>query len=149
MSKRPSAPGVGHTIEIAAPAETVWAVIADLNGWGAWNPLYTHGAGEMRAGARPHFTVQLEGLKPQHVRPTIVTVEPGRLFEYALSHLGGLLKAFRYVAITPLGPDRCAVANYEVMTGPLGKFVARQVGEKVRQGLEAMNRALKARVEGG
>lgn len=148
MSKRPSAPGVGHTIEIAAPADRVWAVIADLDSWGTWNPLYTQGAGEMKVGARPRFTVQLEGIKPQKVSPTIVTVVPGRLFEYALSNMGGLLKAFRYVEIDPLGPDRCSVANYEVMTGLLSGPVKRQVGEKVRQGLEAMNHALKARVEG-
>ena len=57
------------------------------------------------------------------------------------------MKAFRYIDLTPLGPDRCEVANGEIMSGLFGNVLAGVVGEKVRRGLQAMNEALKAKVE--
>lgn len=147
--KRPAKSGVGHRIEIAASAATVWAVIADLDNWGTWNPLYIEASGKAVVGTPLALTIQLEGMKPQQARATVVTVQPGACLEYAIANLGGLVKAFRYIDITPLGPDRCAVSNGEIMSGLLGNVLARVVGGKVRKGLTAMNEALKARVEAG
>jgi hypothetical protein len=149
MSKRPAARGVGHRIEIAAPADAVWRVVADLDRWGTWNPLYIEARGAAEMGGRLAMTIALEGMKPQKAKATVVTVEPGRLLEYAIVNLGGLVKAFRYVEIEPLGPERCAVSNGEIMTGPIGVLLGRAIGEKVRRGLQAMNEALKAKVEAG
>ncbi|HEX8055458.1 MAG TPA: hypothetical protein VF481_02250, partial [Novosphingobium sp.] len=78
----------------------------------------------------------------------VVTAEPGACLEYGISNLGGLVKAFRYIDIAPQGDDRCAVSNGEIMSGLLGNVLAGVVGEKVRKGLQAMNEALKAKVEG-
>lgn len=149
MTKRPEKDGVGHRIEIDAPAEAVWAVIADVDHWGAWNPLYVQASGRPVVGATLAQTIVLEGMKPQQATATVVTVEPGRLLEYAISNLAGLVKAFRYIEIAPLGAGRCAVSNGEIMSGPIGNLLARVVGEKVRKGLQAMNEALKTKVEGG
>lgn len=145
--KRPAKSGVGHRIEIAASAATVWAVIADLDHWGTWNPLYIQASGQPLVGTPLDMTIALEGMKPQKARATVVTVRPGACLEYGISNLGGLVQAFRYIEITPLGPDRCEVANGEIMSGLLGNLLARVVGEKVRKGLQAMNEALKAKIE--
>ena len=64
MSKRPAARGVGHSIEIAAPASAVWAVLADLDRWGDWNPLYVEAAGRPVVGMPFATTIALEGMKP-------------------------------------------------------------------------------------
>ena len=149
MTRRPAQAGVGHRIEIAAPASEAWAVIADLDTWESWNPLYIQASGTTRPGARLDMTIALEGMKPQKARATVVTVEPPALLEYAIVNLAGLVKAFRYIEITPLGADRCVVSNGEIMSGPIGNLLARVVGPKVATGLEAMNRALKAKVERG
>lgn len=148
MSKRPAKAGVGHRIEIAAPAAVVWAVIADLDHWGTWNPLYVQASGRAEIGVTLDMTIALEGMKPQKARAVVVTVEPPVCLEYAISNVGGLVKAFRYIDIEPLGSDRCAVSNGEIMNGLIGRLLARAIGEKVRQGLQAMNQALKAEVEG-
>ena len=147
MGKRPTKAGVGHRIEIAAPAAAIWAVIADLDHWGTWNPLYIEASGRPALGSKLEMTIALEGMKPQKARATVVTVEPERLLEYEIVNLGGLVKAFRYVEIEPLGADRCVVANGEIMSGPIGSLLALAVGEKVRKGLQVMNGALKAKVE--
>jgi hypothetical protein len=147
--QRPAKSGVGHTIEIAAPAAAVWAVIADLDRWGTWNPLYIQASGKPVVGTPLDMTIQLEGMKPQKARATVVTAEPGACLEYGISNLGGLVKAFRTIDIAPLGDARCAVSNGEIMSGLLGNVLAGVVGEKVRKGLQAMNEALKTKVEGG
>lgn len=147
--KRPAKSGVGHRIEIAAPTAAVWAVIADLDHWGTWNPLYIQASGKPEVGTPLDMTIQLDGMKPQKARATVVTVEPGARLEYGIANLGGLMTAFRYIDIAPLGEDRCEVSNGEIMSGLLGNLLAGVVGEKVRKGLQAMNEALKAKVEAG
>jgi hypothetical protein len=146
MSKRPAARGIEHRIEIAAPAAQVWRVLADLDHWGSWNPLYVEASGQPVVGQAFAMTIALEGMKPQKARATIVTVAPEALLEYAISNLGGLVRAFRYVEIEPLDPGSCAVRNGEIMTGLLGRLLRGAIGEKVRKGLQAMNEALKAKV---
>lgn len=149
MSRRPAGRGVEHRIEIAAPVSAVWRVVADLDHWGEWNPLYVEAKGTLVVGKPFAMTIVLEGMKPQKAHATIVAVEPEALLEYGISNLGGLVKAFRYIDLRALGPDRCEVANGEIMSGLVGNFLARAVGEKVRKGLQGMNEALKAKVEGG
>ena len=136
-----------HRIAIAAPAEAVWATLIDFTGWGEWNPLYVETAGALLVGTEITMTVQLAGMKPQHARATVRTLEPPALIEYAMSQLGGLLRAFRYIELIPTGAASCRVANGEIMSGPIGKLVARLMGAKVREGLRGMNEALKRRVE--
>jgi hypothetical protein len=146
---RPAGRGVEHRIEIAAPAEAVWALVTDLPGWAAWNPLYVEGSGTVQVGQELRMLVAIEGMKPNRAVARVVTARPPDLLEYGMSNLGGLLRAFRYVQIERLGPDRCAVANGEIMSGPAGLLVARLIGEKVRRGLQRMNEALKMRAEAG
>ena len=149
MGKRPAKRGVGDTIEITASADAVWAVIADLESWGSWNPLYTSASGRPVVGTQLALTIALDGMKPQQARATVVSAEPGALLEYEVVNLAGLVRAFRFIEIAPRGPARCTVANYEIMSGPIGNLLARAIGDKVGQGLAAMNLALKARVEAG
>lgn len=149
MAKRPNKQGVGHRIEIAAPAEAVWRVVADLGRWGEWNPLYIQARGAAEVGSRLVMTVALEGMKPQKASAVVTTAEAARLLEYEIVSLGGLVRTFRVIEIEPFDPGSCAVTNAEIMTGLLGGLIARSLGDKVRNGLQAMNESLKARAEAG
>lgn len=146
-SGRPRGPCAGGSIEIAASAGDVWAVIGDWQGWGAWNPLYTRTEKEPREGGSIDFTVSVPGMKPMDASARVYTYRAPDCFEYGLSNAGGLLKAFRFVDIEEIAPGRCVVANGEIMSGLLGRLVAALVGGKVTAGLQAMNAALKQRVE--
>lgn len=149
MPEGTSAPGrprgrcVGHRIEIDAPPELVWDFIADFEGWREWNPLYPETEGRAEEGEPLRFTVKLEGLKPRAGAARVVTVRPHQLLEYRVANMGGLVKAFRFVELEEISPTRCVVSNGEILSGPLGRAVARAVGDKVGGGLEAMNRALR------
>lgn len=134
---------VGHRIEIDAPPELVWDFIADFEGWSAWNPLYTATSGRAEPGMTISFTVQLQGMKPNAGKATVQTLRRGELLEYGLTSFAGLLKAQRFIEVEEISPTRCTVRNGEILGGPMGRVVARAVGEKVGAGLEGMNRALK------
>jgi len=144
---RPQGSCSGGYIEIDAPPETVWSIVADWAGWPAWNPLYTRTAGEMREGAEIDMTVSVPGMKPMATLATVYTVRPGDCIEYGLSKAGGLLKAFRFIEIREITPGRCGVANGETVSGPLGWLIALVAGAKVGQGLQAMNEKLKELAE--
>ncbi|MDR2856266.1 MAG: SRPBCC domain-containing protein [Novosphingobium sp.] len=147
MGKRPAGRGVEHRIEIAAPVSAVWRVIADLDHWGAWNPLYIAAKGTPIVGEPFAMTIALEGMKPQKAQARIVSAEPEALLEYGITNLGGLVKAFRYIDLRALDSGRCEIANGEIMSGLVGNLLARVIGEKVRRGLQGMNEALKAKLE--
>ncbi|MCB2078503.1 MAG: SRPBCC domain-containing protein [Novosphingobium sp.] len=136
-----------HTIDIAAPAELVWAIVSDIDGWHAWNPLYTAASGEPQVGAPMTFSVVLEGMKPQKGKATICAVEPCRLLEYRTGGMGGLVKAHRFIEIAQVGTSGCRVANGEIMGGLIGPLIYRLLGEKVRHGLQGMNEQLKRQAE--
>jgi hypothetical protein len=141
--------GVWDRVAIAAPPEAVWQRIAAIDGWGNWNPLYIEAKGEARVGARIEAVVALEGMKPQKAVASVLAVEPGERLLYRTSNLGGLVRATRYIILTPLAGGETELLNGEVMEGLLGRLLGKAIGAKVRKGLAGMNLALKERVETG
>lgn len=146
-SGRPRGICVGGYLEIDAPIETVWEIVGDWQGWGAWNPLYIRTAGEPREGGQIDMAVAVPGMKPMGVTATVYTYRAPTDFEYGISRLGGLLRGFRFVELEELAPGRCGLANGEIMSGPVGRLVARAAGDRVAQGLRAMNATLKTMAE--
>lgn len=127
---------VGHRVEIGAPADLVWDFVADFEGWGTWNPLYTATRGRAELGRKVHFTVNLPGLKPLKGTAEVKAVRANELLEYAISSMGGLLRTLRFVEVEAISSTRCAVTNGEIMGGPLGPLVSRALGDKVGKGLK-------------
>lgn len=138
---------VGHCVEIDAPPELVWDFIVDFEGWQAWNPLYVSTRGKAEPGRKLHFSVRLDGLRPQKGVAQVTAVRPNEFLEYGMSSFGGLLKVQRFVEVAELSPTRCTVTNGEIMGGPIGALISRAAGDKVGNGLQGMNEALKAVAE--
>lgn len=145
----PSAPAaprgarIEHRIEIETPAETIWALLRDVDGWSRWNPLYVEASGSIGVGDTIAIAVVLPGMKPQRTRATVLAAVPNTLLRYRTVGLGGLLWGIRYVEIEQVSPAHCIVLNGELMGGLLGPILARTLGGRVRQGLQLMNEALK------
>jgi len=84
---------VSVTRDIAAPADRVWAMVADLTRMGEWSPETT--GGSWRRGATgpavgAHFRGWNANGRHRWFTSTVVTrCEPGRCFEFAVS-AGGL-----------------------------------------------------------
>lgn len=78
------------TTALAAPADRVWNVLMDLDGWSLWGGLVTSAAGELRPGARWTMTLRAEvdGGAPRTMRPRFVSMDPPRRVVFETLLLG-------------------------------------------------------------
>jgi hypothetical protein len=136
---------IEHRLGLPVPPEAIWAVIADIEGWGAWNPLYTRAEGQLRIGAQLSLDLALPGHKVRAIRPVVVDWVPNEQILWRLSLFGGLVKSIRYLEIEKLSETGCIFANGELFDGPLGPFVAQRMQRDIRAGFAAMGEAVKAR----
>jgi hypothetical protein len=138
---------IEHRVGIQAPAEDIWAVISDIDGWSHWNPIYPRAEGSVRIGAALTLELALADRKPQIIRPVILDWIPNEQIHWRLTALGGLVRTTRYLEIEKLADSACIFANGEVFDGPLGPLAVRSLRGAVRSGFRAMGEAVKARVE--
>src|SRR5687767_14917673 len=73
---------ISETTEISAPVETVWAQLAAVSAYAAWNPFITSFTGELAVGSRVKVRIAPPGGRPMTFRPTITEVAPGRRLEW-------------------------------------------------------------------
>jgi uncharacterized protein YndB with AHSA1/START domain len=95
---------------IAVPADTVWAAIADHEGWTAWFPNLTRvEPGEQDHGVGGTRTVHVGNALSAHEE--FVAWEPGSRFSFTLvaASQPGLRSMNEDVRITPDGPTACTV----------------------------------------
>lgn len=137
---------IEHRLGIQAPAEAIWAVLADIPAWRGWNPLYPRAEGALRIGARLDLDLALPGRERRVIRPTIVDWVPNEQIHWRLSMFGGLLRSIRYFEIEQLGPANCILSNGELFDGPLTRAIGRKTAKTIRAGFAEFGEALKARV---
>ena len=138
---------IEHRIGVRAPADAIWAVIADIESWPDWNPIYTRAQGALRIGSPLNLEVALPGQRPRSIRPVILDWIPNEQIHWRLNALGGLVKTTRYLEIEPLSDVGCIFAHGEVFDGPLGPAAMRNLRRAIRSGFAAMSEAVKARAE--
>jgi hypothetical protein len=143
----PGGEKIEHRIGVQAPARVVWEVLADLDAWSEWNPLYTKVQGQLAIGGTLVLTLQLPDESPETIRPVVTDWTPDSLLHWKLTLAGGLVRSVRYLEIDELAEASCIFANGEIMGGLLGRYVAKRMGRKMYRGFEAMGEALKVRAE--
>jgi len=138
-----------HTdIGIDAPPEAVWAVLTDLESYADWNPFVVSSQGTVAVGERLVNRLQQPGGKAMTFRPRVTVVEQHRVFEW-LGRLGlpGVFDGrHRFELESTTTGTR--FTHTEAFNGVLVRFMRRSLDTQTVQGFEAMNQALKARVEG-
>lgn len=92
---------VSVTREIAAPADTVWAMISDVTRMGEWSPenvgaKWLGDATGPEPGAKFRGTNR-NGKKKWDTLATIVEVDPGRLLSFRVTAAGFKVAEWRYV----------------------------------------------------
>jgi len=138
---------ISHTIEIDAPPEAVWGELADTGAYAGWNPFVRRLDGPLEKGARLDVEIEPPGGRAMTFRPTVLEARPGRELRW-LGHLlfPGLFDGEHSFEIEPLGQGRSRLTQSERFSGLLVRPFGGSL-EKTERGFEAMNRALKARVE--
>jgi hypothetical protein len=135
-------------IDIAASADQVWDVLHDVAAYPEWNPFIPELSGAIEEGARLNVRLQPPQGKEMRFRPRVLEVTPGRALRW-LGHLGipGLFDGEHRFLIEPVGPNQSRFVQEERFSGLLVPLILRFAATSTRRGFEAMNSALKARVE--
>ncbi len=134
-------------IEIAAPAEAVWAVLTDFAAYRDWNPIEIDMAGEPVVGTVLEHTSKLPGRKPMRFRPTIVEALPGRALAWdGRLFLPGLFDVRHRFELESLPGQHTKLRQLERFSGVLIPFSGPTL-RKTQEAFEIANRAIKLRVE--
>ena len=136
---------IEHRLGIPAPAHVVWQVLADLERWGEWNPLYPKALGKLRIGGELALTEVLPQTEPAEITATVVDWVPEEQILWRLSQAHGFLKRLRYFEIEALTKEGCIFANGEDWYGrPARKITAAQ-RRAMREAFAALGEALSVR----
>ena len=140
--------GIDTSIEIDAPAETVWAVLADIGAYPSWNPFMRRLEGDWRVGSR--LTVDLKpagASKPTTFRPTVEVADEGSKLQW-IGHLGvpGLFDGRHELIVEPVDATHSRFVQRESFKGILVPLLGRTLAA-AREGFEAMNAKLKELAE--
>ena len=141
---------IGQTLEIAAPAATVWSVITDLDRYPEWNPFVVACRSSLQPGSPIVMRVRVFPGFAQSQRETVFEHEPGRLLSYGVAPMPlGMLTSRRSHEVTALGTDRTRYASHFELRGWLAPVVQALLGRRLEDGFAAMSAAIKARAESG
>jgi hypothetical protein len=134
--------------EIAAPAHAVWTALADLSSFPAWNPFIRNARGSTELGKHVHVRVRPSFGIPLGFRARIAWSEPDRCLRW-IGHVVApwLGRGDHLFEIEKLPNGHVRFSQREVFEGLLPRLFAKPLAREVKRGFEAMNAALKARVE--
>ncbi|MHB1287020.1 MAG: SRPBCC family protein [Leptospirales bacterium] len=136
------------TIDIHAPVADIWRILTDLPRYLEWNPLVIRASGSLTVGKRLEVAVRLPGRRPMSFSPILIALFPQREFCWigtlGISALFAGEHSFRLI---PQSHGATRFIHSERFTGALPSLMGRQWYERVRQGFESMNHALKERAE--
>jgi hypothetical protein len=138
---------IQHEIEIDAPPSAVWAVLADTTAYPDWNPFVRRLSGDLREGAKLEAHIEAPGGRGMTFKPTVVAAEPGRELRWlGRLLLPGVFDGEHRFRLEPLASGGTRFVQSERFSGVLVRLLAGTLA-KTEIGFQAMNHALKARVE--
>ena len=135
-------------ILIQGSPEQTWMVLTDFRNYPDWNPFIREASGEVKTGARLKARIAPPGGKPMSFQPRVRIASPGVELRW-IGHLvfPGLFDGEHVFQIERVGQDQVRFRQSEYFGGVLVPFLPRMLYEQTRRGFEAMNQALKERVE--
>jgi hypothetical protein len=139
---------VSTTIEIAAPPENVWAVLADLASYPQWHPVYRAVTGQLSAGSKLTITTTVPATgRTMTARVTVVTAEPGTELRW-VSRLLGLTISERRFLLSPADGGTLLVQAETYRGLAAGRGTGKLTG-RIQDTFAAINQAIKQQAEAG
>jgi len=132
------------TIDISAPAEVVWSVIADVERWPEWTPSVT----SIRRMSQAPLAVGQRALVRQPRLPpavwTVTTIDPGRSFTWKSG--APSMRVLAHHGVEPAGTGSRATLSL-TFAGLLGGLLAKMTAGINRRYLALEANGLKRRSE--
>lgn len=138
---------IEHRLGVAAPASVVWSIVQDVERWGEWNPVYSQARGRVAIGERFDLVLTLPGQKPMELPGRVLDWVPNEQLHWRIKLFGGAINVVRYIELEALTEVACVLSNGEVQSGVGVGLVSSKMRRAIRDGLQAMNEALKTRAE--
>lgn len=131
-------------VHIAAPPSRVWAVLADGASYGSWNPFLTSMRGALVPGGTLTNVMRPGGGKPMTFTPTILAATPEKELRWLGRFLVPRLFDGEHYLMLDIVDGGTRLLHGERFLGIAFWFMS---AEQFRADFEAMNAALKVRVE--
>jgi hypothetical protein len=133
------------TIQIDAPPQAVWAILADLGRYPEWNPLFREASGQVAVGSR----ITLRSVHPANgrlmtVKPKITVADPGAELRW-VSSLPGVISGEHSFTLTP-ADGGTQLEQSETFRGLLTVFSGKTFA-RAEASFQGLNEALKNRAE--
>jgi hypothetical protein len=132
------------SVDIAAPSEVVWAIMADVQRWHEWTPsvrsIRRLDAGPLRVGSRA--LIRQPGFPPAMWKVT--ALEPGRSFTWKSGAPGMWVYATHSVAPIEIGARATLCLRF---TGTIGRLLGRLTAAVNNRYLDLEANGLKRRSE--
>ncbi|WP_028008699.1 SRPBCC domain-containing protein [Solimonas flava] len=138
---------IEKTVEINAPAEVVWEVLADLPKYPQWNPFCIEARSTLKPGDPIDMKVKLLA-RPQAQREWMKEYVEGRRFAYSMKPVpGGALSSFRSHDVEPIDATRTRYRSYFHLQGWLRFLVLALLRDKLEAGFAGMTDGVRRRAE--
>lgn len=134
-------------IEIQALPEKVWEILTALDKYPEWNPFLCHAIGSAKVGATVDLDFQpdSQGLK---LHCTVIRAEANKELCWSY-HVGWpfLFYGEHSFTLELVGENKVRFIDREIFKGLLVPLQAKDIDTNTRRGFEAMDKALKLKVE--
>ena len=139
------------SIDIAAPASAVWAILTDFHSYSEWNPFVRLIQGDLQEGAKLEVLLDTPNSNPMSFQPTLIKVAPERELRWLGRMWGipGIFTGEHRFQIEPAGENAVRFVQAERFTGVSVPFVWSRLEDDTRAGFVTMNEALKRLAEAG
>jgi hypothetical protein len=138
---------IEHRIGVQTPAEPIWELISDINGWGRWNPIYPKAEGKVGFGEHLTLEVAIPGEARRTIHPVMFDWTPNAQILWNVKLFGGLIQTMRYIEIETLDNGNCIFSNGEMFKGPLAFLLGRKQRRAIKAGFVAMGETVRDKVE--
>ena len=139
------------SIDIAAPASAVWAILTDFASYSEWNPFVRLIKGDLQEGAKLEVMLDTPNRNPMTFNPTLVKLTLERELRWLgrMWSIPGIFTGEHYFQIEPAGENSIRFTHGERFTGLTVPFAWSKVADDTRAGFVSMNEALKRLAEAG
>ena len=136
------------TIRISAPPELVWATLLDFPRYPEWNPFVRSIEGSPTESSTLKVAISPPGGRSMTFRPIVLRSIPRQEFRWKGKLLfPGLFDGEHYFGLVPAGDGSTQFTHGERFTGLLVPLFCGTLDRGTKTGFEAMNVALKQRLE--
>ena len=135
-------------IQIAAPPEKVWSILADFNTWKSWNPIVSDANGEAALGSElTVVTCGKDGQTAQKYKPVITVFQKPKSLHWRAKMMTKILFTNDKILELKAVSGGTNVVHSELFRGLMVSLFWGMMKREVPTMLEKMNKALKKKAE--